>query len=79
AVFSTHNLTRIQYNASNEVLWKAMRCICFWKKQIWIILIHRPSPIGHWVLCIARLSWKELLLFDSLGEQKPWRADVQVS
>ncbi|KIK79744.1 hypothetical protein PAXRUDRAFT_36366 [Paxillus rubicundulus Ve08.2h10] len=77
AVFSMHDLTRIQYNASDEVLWKAMWWICFWKKDIWIIPIQRPSPVGHWVLCIAYLSQKELLLFDSLGEQKPWRADVQ--
>ncbi|KAN0087822.1 hypothetical protein V8E55_006443 [Tylopilus felleus] len=42
--------------------------------DVWIIPIHRP---GHWVLCIANLSCQEILLFDSLGAQNPWCADVQ--
>ncbi|KAF9231589.1 hypothetical protein BU15DRAFT_90869 [Melanogaster broomeanus] len=77
AVFSTHDLTRIRYNAPDEVLWKASEQTMFWSKDVWIIPIHRPSPVGHWVLCVAHFSRKELLLFDSLSEMKPWRADVQ--
>ncbi|KIJ59525.1 hypothetical protein HYDPIDRAFT_49728, partial [Hydnomerulius pinastri MD-312] len=79
AVFSTHNLTHICYNAPDHVLWKATAWTMFWSKNIWIIPIHRPSPVGHWVLCIANFSRKQLLLFDSLGKQKPWWADVHVS
>ncbi|KAF9233292.1 hypothetical protein BU15DRAFT_54099, partial [Melanogaster broomeanus] len=79
AVFSTHDLMRIRYNAPDEVLWKASEQTMFWSKDVWIIPIHRPSPVGHWVLCVAHFSRKELLLFDSLSEMKPWRADVQVS
>ena len=33
---------------------------------------------GHWVLCIVHLSRRELRLFDSLGEQRPWKVDVLV-
>ncbi|KAF8835149.1 hypothetical protein BDN67DRAFT_873149, partial [Paxillus ammoniavirescens] len=79
AVFSTHDLTCIQYNAPDKILWKATAWTLFWSKDLWIIPIHRPLLIGHWVVCIAYFSCKELQLFDSLGEQKPWRADVQVS
>ncbi|KAF8836910.1 hypothetical protein BDN67DRAFT_991962 [Paxillus ammoniavirescens] len=76
-VFSTHDLTHIHYNAPNEILWKAMTWTLFWSKDLWIIPIHRPLLVGHWVVCIVYFSCKELQLFDSLGEQKPWRADVQ--
>ncbi|KIK80791.1 hypothetical protein PAXRUDRAFT_36082 [Paxillus rubicundulus Ve08.2h10] len=79
AVFSTHDLTRIQYNAPDEILWKATTWTLFWSKDLWIIPIHRPSLISHWVVCIAYFSCKELQLFDSLGEQKPCPADMQVS
>ena len=78
AVFSTYDLPRIHYGASDDSLWKGTRHTTFWTKDIWIIPIHRPSPVGHWVLCIALLSRRELRLFDSLAEEKPWRADVQV-
>ncbi|KAG9309294.1 hypothetical protein JVU11DRAFT_10781 [Chiua virens] len=74
AVFSTHDLPRIRYNATDEVLWRCTRHTSFWTKDIWILPIHRP---GHWVLCIARLAHGELLLFDSLGKQHPWRMDVK--
>jgi len=75
AVFSTHDLLRFRYNATNKVLWQWMHYTSFWTKDIWILPIHCP---GHWVLCIAQLSHSELLLFDSLGEQHPWRTDVEV-
>ncbi|KAF9223335.1 hypothetical protein BS17DRAFT_668474, partial [Gyrodon lividus] len=78
AVFSTHNLTHICYNATDEVLWKATARMIFWFKDLWIIPVYRPSLVGHWVLCIVHFSQKELLLFDSLGKWKPWQADVQV-
>jgi Ulp1 family protease len=44
-----------------------------------MIPIHRPSDIGHWVFCAIHLTRKELHLFDSLGERKPWKNDVKVS
>ena len=77
AVFSTHHLTHIRHHSSDNVLWKSTAYTKFWTKDIWIIPIHRQIA-GHWVLCIAHLSRHELRLFDSLGEQRPWRNDVQV-
>ena len=78
AVFSTHDLPRIRYNVSDESLWRATQHTMFWTKDTWILPIHRPSPIGHWVLCIAHLPHRELRLFDSLVEEKGWPANVQV-
>ncbi|EGO05055.1 hypothetical protein SERLA73DRAFT_44847, partial [Serpula lacrymans var. lacrymans S7.3] len=51
----------------------------YWEKDIWIIPIHRPLLVGHWVSCIAHLSTKQLHLFDSLGDRREWKADVKVS
>ena len=78
AVFLTYDLLCVHYNASDESLWKGTRHTTFWTKDIWIIPIHRLSPVGHWVLCVALISHHELRLFDSLAEEKPWQADVQV-
>ncbi|KAF8425356.1 hypothetical protein L210DRAFT_3653217 [Boletus edulis BED1] len=77
AIFSTHDLIRIRYNADDDCLWRATKHTSFWFKDIWIIPIHRADPAGHWVLCIAHLRRQELLLFDSLGERHGWRANVQ--
>ncbi|KIM68029.1 hypothetical protein SCLCIDRAFT_20492 [Scleroderma citrinum Foug A] len=49
----------------------------FWTKDTWILPIHRPSPVGHWVLCITHLPHRELCLFDSLAEEKGWPADIE--
>jgi Ulp1 family protease len=78
AVFSTYDHTHVCYNATDKLLWKAVVHTRFWSKDILIIPIHRPSIVGHWVMCIAYLSHRELRLFDNLGEQRPWKADIQV-
>ena len=78
AVFLTHDLPHIQYNASDESLWRGTHHMRFWTKDTWILPVHRPSPVGHWVLCIAFLCHRELCLFDSLAEEKGWPANVQV-
>ena len=49
----------------------------FWMKDTWIIPIHRPLS-AYWILCIACLCRRELRLFDSLGEQRPWRSDIHI-
>ncbi|KIJ57552.1 hypothetical protein HYDPIDRAFT_104106, partial [Hydnomerulius pinastri MD-312] len=78
AIFSTHDLPRIRYNASDDVLWRNTSWTKYWEKSIWILPIHRPSPCGHWVLCTIDLTSQRLFLFDSLAEQRPWKNDVQV-
>jgi len=77
AILSTHDLLRVRYNATDEILWHNTSWSRYWEKEIWIIPIHRPC-IGHWVLCTADFSSRRLLLFDSLAEHHPWKKDVQV-
>ncbi|EGN92803.1 hypothetical protein SERLA73DRAFT_65156, partial [Serpula lacrymans var. lacrymans S7.3] len=79
AILSTHNLPHIQHHASNDILWQTMSWCLYWEKNIWIIPIHPPSLVEHWVLCIAHLSTKQLHLFDSFGDQKGWKVDIKVS
>jgi Ulp1 family protease len=79
AILSTHDLPRIRYNASDDMLWCNISRTKYWAKDVWIIPIHRPSGVGHWVLCIVHLQSKELHLFDSFAEQRPWKSEVKVS
>jgi hypothetical protein len=79
ALLSSHDLPRIRYNASDDILWRNVSWTFYWEKDVWILPIHRPSSIGHWVLCVIRFSSKELHLFDSFAEMKPWKRDVKVS
>jgi hypothetical protein len=78
AILSTHDLPRIRYNAPDDALWRNMSWTCYWAKEVWILPIHRPSNVGHWVLCVVHLRSKELHLFDSFAEQKAWKVDIKV-
>ncbi|KAG2123258.1 hypothetical protein DEU56DRAFT_917566 [Suillus clintonianus] len=77
AILSTHDLPRIRYNAADEMLWRQSSWTRYWEKDIWILPIHRPVPVGHWVLCVICRSSKELHLFDSFAEKRPWQHDVK--
>ncbi|KAG1887308.1 hypothetical protein F4604DRAFT_1917113 [Suillus subluteus] len=45
AIFSTHDLPRIRYKASDEILWRNTAWTSFWDKDVWILPIHRsPTP-----------------------------------
>jgi len=79
AVLSTHDLPRIRYNVNDDTLWRNLSWTRFWEKPIWVLPIHRSLPVGHWVLCAIYFPSRQLLLFDSLAEQQPWRKDVKVS
>ncbi|KAG1859382.1 hypothetical protein DFJ58DRAFT_840241 [Suillus subalutaceus] len=77
AILSTHDLPRIRYNAPDDNIWRHTMWIRYWEKDIWVLPIHRPSGIGHWVMCVIQLSTKELYLFDSMGDRTPWQSDVK--
>ncbi|KAG1735673.1 uncharacterized protein EDB91DRAFT_1348200 [Suillus paluster] len=77
AIFSTHDLPRIRYNAADDILWRNTSWTRYWEKDVWIIPIHRPASVGHWVACVIYLSRKEIHLFDSLAERKPWKHDLK--
>ncbi|KIK77409.1 hypothetical protein PAXRUDRAFT_36796 [Paxillus rubicundulus Ve08.2h10] len=68
AVFLTHDLLHIHYNASDEVPWCNMLHTKYWEKSTWILPIHQPLACGHWVLCTIELPSKKLILFDSLAK-----------
>ncbi|KAG1758574.1 hypothetical protein EDD22DRAFT_981359 [Suillus occidentalis] len=78
AIFSIHDLPRIRYNVTDNMLWCNTSWTHYWEKDVWVLPIHRLSNVGHWVLCVIYLSRKELHLFNSLAEQKPWRHNVKV-
>ncbi|KIK10555.1 hypothetical protein PISMIDRAFT_36942, partial [Pisolithus microcarpus 441] len=78
AILSTHNLPHIPFNAEDDVLWRNLSWTRFWEKPIWILPIHHSLPVGHWVLCTIRFCSRQLFLFNSFAEQKPWRNDIKV-
>jgi len=78
AILSTHDLPRVRYHAQDDALWHNISWTRYWEKPTWILPIHCPSPVGHWVVCIIKFTLKQLLLFDSLAEQRPWKHDIKV-
>ena len=75
-IFSTHDLPRVRYNTTDDVIWRNVKWSRYWEKSIWILPIHRP---GHWVVCIIDVAARRLLLSDSFAEKRPWKKDVPVS
>ncbi|KAI6024401.1 hypothetical protein EDC04DRAFT_2574215 [Pisolithus marmoratus] len=77
-LFSTHDLPCIQYNATDNILWRMMSWMKYWEKLTWILPIHWPSPCGHWVMCTIDLVSQCFFLFDSFVEERPWKQEIQV-
>lgn len=75
AILSTFDLPRIRYNALDEIIWRNASWTSYWEKNVWILPIHRPSIVGHWVICIIYFQTKEIHLFDSLAES--WECDIK--
>ncbi|KAG6899356.1 hypothetical protein C0993_010997 [Termitomyces sp. T159_Od127] len=76
AIFSTFDLSMVRYNASDDEIWRRTRHTEYWKHDIWILPIHRPSS-QHWVMCTILLSCCEIHLFDSLAQHEPWNTEVK--
>ena len=79
AIFSTFDLYAIQYNLSHSEIWRRVRDLLYWQKDIWIIPIHRKHPAEHWVLCVVLVNSYELFLFDSFASVSGWKQDINVS
>lgn len=60
-------------------IWRRVRDLEYWKKDVWILPIHRKHPVEHWVLCVILVNLNELLLFDSFASASGWERDVKVS
>ncbi|KAJ7841922.1 hypothetical protein B0H14DRAFT_2359849 [Mycena olivaceomarginata] len=76
ALLNTFDLHRIRYKARDEVLWQHLSHTTYWNKWLWLIPIHRPKEL-HWVFVVAAVHERRLFLFDSLGERRGWRHDIQ--
>lgn len=76
-IFSTYDLNRIRYKATDAELWRNTYRREFWTKDIWILPIHRRSEC-HWVLAVIYLQHKEVHIFDSLAGKASWHRDIQV-
>lgn len=77
AIFSTYDLNKIRYNASDAELWRNTHRTEFWSKDIWVVPIHRRLQC-HWVLAIIYLQRREVHLFDSFALTSSWMQDVKV-
>jgi hypothetical protein len=78
AVFSTYDLLRVRYRASDDELWRHTHCTKFWDKHYWLIPIHRIQE-EHWVLAVVIIHEQQIFFFDSLGVQgRGWRPDIRV-
>ena len=79
AILSTHDLPRVRHNADDDTLWRNVSWTRFWEKPVCVLPIHRPLPVGHWVLCTIYFHSRQILLFDSFAEKQPWMQDIKVS
>ncbi|KAJ6613526.1 hypothetical protein B0H10DRAFT_1647301, partial [Mycena sp. CBHHK59/15] len=77
ALFTTLDLPRVRYRATDSDLWKHMRHTQYWTKDLWLLPIHRIEE--HWVLCIVSVRTQQLFFFDSLSSCCGWRQDLIVS
>jgi hypothetical protein len=79
AIFSTFDLHMARYNCPLSDIWRRTCHLEFWRKDIWLLPIHRPRPAGHWVLAIILVSSGKIFLYDSLAELAPWKHEIRVS
>jgi hypothetical protein len=62
----------------NATLWRNTHLQEYWKRDTWILPIHRLSEV-HWVLCLVFWPTRSLFLFDSLsGSATSWTENLQV-
>ena len=67
AILSTYDVVWVRYNATDEDLWCNIHKTSYWLRDIWILPIHRASPVEHWVLCVIYVRSHELFVFDSFA------------
>ena len=79
AIFSTFDLHMARYNCPLSEIWRRTRHLEFWRKDVWLLPIHRSRPTGHWVLAVILVSTGTIFLFDSLADMAPWKREIGVS
>ncbi|KAJ7435267.1 hypothetical protein FB451DRAFT_1571607 [Mycena latifolia] len=77
AIFSTYDLPRIRYKASDDALWGFVNHTKYWEKSLWLIPIHRVDE-EHWVLAVVDVGHQQIFFFDSLAVRaRGWRQDIR--
>ncbi|KAJ7482778.1 hypothetical protein FB451DRAFT_1129761 [Mycena latifolia] len=77
AIFSTYDLPRIRYKASDDALWGFVNHTKYWEKALWLIPIHRVDE-EHWVLAVVDVGHQQIFFFDSLAVRaRGWRQDIR--
>jgi len=76
SIFSTQDLPLVRFNAGDDVFWRRTRLAQYWKKDIWLLPIHRVA-VQHWVLAIILPHHRQIFLFDSFAEIRPWRRELK--
>lgn len=77
ALFTTFDLPMIQYNASDQELWRRTHHLEYWNRALWILPIHRARS-EHWVMCTIIPAIREIHLFDSFSTHDSWKHEVKV-
>ncbi|KAJ6462576.1 hypothetical protein C8R45DRAFT_841653 [Mycena sanguinolenta] len=75
AVFSTFELVRTRYKASDVELLKAVRRTQYSEKSTWLVPIHRPDE-EHWVLAVVAVAQQQIFIFDSFASKEGWHRDL---
>ena len=78
AVFSTFDLIMVRYNCPPKEIYRRTAKIQYWKRDIWILPIHRTVPAAHWVMCVIYTRSQEIFFFDSLADKSLWQREMQV-
>ncbi|KZT21004.1 hypothetical protein NEOLEDRAFT_1158394 [Neolentinus lepideus HHB14362 ss-1] len=80
AIFSTYLIELIRHDASDEQLWRNVRCLHYWDRGMWIIPLFHPGhhgEISHWTLVVVNWAWRCIFHFDSFADQRIWQDDTQ--
>lgn len=68
-----------RYNCSLSETWRRTAHLEYWRKDVWLLPIHRLRPARHWVLAVIVIPSRKILLFDSFAAVAPWRHEIGVS
>ncbi|KAI0371630.1 hypothetical protein BV20DRAFT_978666 [Pilatotrama ljubarskyi] len=78
AIFSTRIFTMHCNHVDDDTIWRDCGLTtAFWRKDVWILPIHRTLPSLHWTLAIVYWRKKRIAYFDSLADEASWQTDVK--
>lgn len=64
----------------DDTIWRDCYRSEFWRKNVWVIPIHHPSPSpGHWTVAVVYVREQRIAYYDSFASKSLWEADAAVS